>query len=144
MGRRCGKNLDEMLEAWARWCHSGGILSGHTQSVIAKLMDNKGHISFGSTGGQAPIIDSFEAKVEAAVMNMASKNLLRADVLRLEYGAGWLAVSIKESVGGDNLINRGQYENACALGLSVRTYRRHLAAARERLNNELGLNKNIE
>lgn len=138
MGRRCRNDLDELLEAWVRWCHAGGILPAMGASTIAKLMENKGNITFGSGGHQhAPIIDSVEANIEAIVMNMAHQHPLQADVLRLEYGAGWTAVAQRQSLRGYHSTNMGQFEKAQALGVSVRTYRRYLATAREQLTKKL-------
>ena len=139
MGRRGQNKLDELLEAWVRWCHSGGLVPSHSSSIIANLIDNKGNITFGSGQGQSPIIDSYEAKIEALVMNMANNNQRQADVLRLEYGAGWIAASQRQSMRGYHQTNMGQFEKACALGISVRTYRRYLSAARVQLQQKLGL-----
>lgn len=137
MGRRSRSDIDELLEAWARWCHSGSVVSSSGSSMLAKMIENKGFMTFSSGGGTSPLIDSIEARIEAVVMVMANQNQLRADVLRLEYGAGWLSVAKRLGLCGYDPKYMGQFENATALGVSVRTYRRRLAAARDQLQREL-------
>ncbi len=138
MGRRRRSDIDDLLEAWARWCHSGGVVLGSGSSMLAKMIDNKGLMNFGSGGGKSPVVDCIEARIEAIVMVMANQNQLRADVLRLEVGAGWMAVAKRRGFRGYDPMTMGQFEKANALGVSVRTYRRRLAAARDQLERELG------
>lgn len=137
MGRRRQSDIDELLEAWARWCDSGGVVQGGGSSMLAKMIENKGLMLFGTGGGGQPIIDCIETKIEGVVMKMATQNSLRADVLRLEYCAGWPAVVKRRCLPGYDPKGMGQFENANVLGVSVRTYRRQLAAARELLASEL-------
>lgn len=136
MGRRRRNDLDDLLEAWARWCHSGGVVPGSGASMLAKMIDGKGLITFGSGGGSAPM-DSIEARIEAAVMKMAAENQDRADVLRLECRAGWFRVSQRRGLVNFDPSGLLQIDMAHALGMSLRTYKRRLAEAREEIIQEL-------
>lgn len=140
MGRRRRSDIDELLESWARWCHSGGVIAGSGSSMLAKMMDNKGLMMFNAGGGKAPMIDCVESTIEGVVMSIANQYPRRADVLRLEYNAGWMSVVKRHQIPRYNPANMGQEEHAAALGISVRTYRRSLAAARDQLERELDLN----
>lgn len=138
MARRGRNDLDSALELWARWCFQGGALVSSGRSMLAKLIDNKGEIFFGGSGGSSEPADSLEAKIEAAVLAMFAVEPMRADVLRLEYGAGWWQVAERRRIEGYDPRGVGQFENAHALGISLRTYSRRLAEARETIETTLG------
>lgn len=137
MGRRRRNDLDELLEAWARWCHSGGVGLGSGLSMLARMIDGKGLITFGSGGPSGPL-DAMEVRIEAVVMALAKADQLNADILRLEYCAGWAAVAQRRGLTDYDPLGMGQLENAHCLGVSVRTYRRRLAESREAIARELG------
>lgn len=140
MARRKGNNrLDSALELWARWSwpESGGGTSG--KSMLAKLIDNKGEIFFGGSGPSGGPVDGLESKIEAAVLGMFVENALRADVLRLEYGANWWAVAQRRKIVGYEQDGIGQFEKADALGVSLRTYRSRLAEGRATIESLLGI-----
>jgi hypothetical protein len=140
MARRKGNNrLDSALELWARWSwpESGGTASG--KSMLAKLIDNKGEIFFGGSGPSGGPVDGLESKIEAAVLGMFVVDALRADVLRLEYGANWWAVAFRRKIVGYEQDGLGQFEKAEALGVSLRTYRSRLAEARATIETVLGI-----
>lgn len=139
MARRKSNNrLDHALELWARWSwpDSGGT-SG--KSMLAKLIDNKGEIFFGGSGPVSGPVDGLESKIEAAVLSMFVVDPLRADVLRLEYGANWWAVALRRKIAGYEQDGIGQFEKAEALGVSLRTYRGRLAEARAIIEALLGI-----
>jgi hypothetical protein len=135
--RRHG-NINELLEAWARWCHLGGAVVGSGSSMLARMIDNQGLMNFGASGGQSTGADSLEASIEATVLVMANSDQLKADVLRLEYGAGWHSVIKRRRIRGYDARNSGQDEKSKALGVSVRTYRRRLSEARALVMQMLG------
>lgn len=137
MARRAKGSLDSLLESWADWCVSGDVGLRSSKSMLAKMIDNHGLVNFSSGGCQAPVIDSIESRVEGVVMVMASNNQLMADVLRLEYDAGFAAVLRRRAIHNYDPETMGQFEKASALGISVRTYRRRLAEAREQVINQL-------
>lgn len=137
MARRARNGLDDALELWARWCFEGEAASvGRT--MLAKLIDNKGELMFSGSGGAKGPADSIEALIECVVLNLFASDPLCADVLRLEYGAGWWQVAARRKIKGYSPKGIGQFENADALGISLRTYRRRLAEARATIEAYLG------
>lgn len=126
MSARPGR-LERQLDAWARW-----VVDGRQErmppSLLARWMDGKGHIVFG--GGTSLPADVLETVIEAAVVKMATTHPLRADVLRLEFGAGCYAVAERRGIKGYDPRNMSQTKHALALGMSVRTYRTRLAEAK--------------
>jgi len=138
MARRGPNTVDAALELWARWCFAGGgpISSGRT--MLAQLIDNKGELLFGGSSGSSGPSDSLEIQIEAEVLRMFAADPLRADVLRLEFGAGWWQVAARRKIRGYDPRGVGQFEHADALGLTLRTYRRRLAEARHLIEVLLG------
>ncbi len=120
MARRRQNELDELFELWARWCFAGGSQPDTAPSLLARWMDNKGHMVFGG-GGCAPT-DTVEERIEAAVFAIAANEPMTAKVLRWEYGV-W-------SWRGEDDKALKQADKAAALGVSLRTYRRRLASGR--------------
>ena len=138
MARRKGNNrLDSALEMWARWSYAvvEGGATGRT--MLAKLIDNNGELFFGGSGG-GPGADGLESMIEAAVFSMFSADPMRADVVRLEYGAAYWQVTTRRKIEGYDPQGIGQFEKAEALGVSLRTYRSRLAEARETIAKQLG------
>lgn len=136
--RRVG-DFDSLLEAWARWlADTRCALSGGGGSMLARWMDAKGHLIFGSSsGGSSEIRDEIEGRIEVAVVAMGRACQLREDVLRLEYAAGYMRVVKRRALVGYE-IGGTQLQNALALGVSVRTYRQRLAEARAHIAELLG------
>ena len=138
MARRARNGLDDALELWARWCFAGGQQASAGRSMLAKLIDNKGELMFGGSGGSSEPSDSLEGAVEAAVLRLFGRDPLCADVLRLEYGAGWWEVTQRRQIRGYDPRGIGQFEHAAALEISLRTYRRRLAEARAYIEDQVG------
>ena len=138
MARRARNGLDDALELWARWCFAGGEQASAGRSMLAKLIDNKGELMFSAGGGSREPSDSLEAHIEAAALRLFARDPLCADVLRLEYGAGWWQVAKRRRIGGYDPRGIGQFEHAAALGISLRTYRRRLAEARTFIEDQVG------
>lgn len=136
MARRRRSSLDDWLEAWARWCHAGGLAQDGAPSVLARLIEARGVLIVGTAGPTAPL-DDIEGCIEAAVMALAQCDPMAADVLRLECGAGWSDVARRRGLTGYDPRGMAQFDIAHALGVSVRTYRRKLAKARETVVKEL-------
>ena len=138
MARRKSNNrLDNALELWAAWnmpdsAHATG------RTMLAKLIDNKGEIFFGGSGPSGGPADGLESRIEAAVLTMFAENALRADVLRLEYGAAYWRVAARRKLAGYDW-RGGQFEKSQALGISLRTYRSRLAEARNTISTLLGI-----
>ncbi|NKF30434.1 hypothetical protein HER21_28610 [Pseudomonas sp. BGM005] len=130
--------LDKLLHDWAAWCFGGFGSLGSGSSMLARLIDRKGEIFFDGASGPRGPADGLEQKIESIVMEMAAKNLQQADVLRLEYGAGWWWVCDRWGIEDYDPADASQLDRARALGLSWRTYKRRLAAAREMIAERLG------
>lgn len=138
MARRKSNNrLDTALELWAAWnMPDSAQATGRT--MLAKLIDNKGEIFFGGSGPAGGPADSLESAIEAEVLKMFVDSSMRADVLRLEYGAAfWMVAARRKIVGYD--WRGGQFEKSQALGISLRTYRTRLAEARDTISTLLGI-----
>lgn len=137
MVRRRRKQGAAAYELWAQWCDAGGEVSAG-RSMLAKLIDNKGEIFFGGSGGSSVPADSLEAAIESLVVAMAVTAPLCADVLRLEYDAGWWRVAQRRGIKNYDPRCIGQYEKAEALGISLATYKRRLSEALDTIETQLG------
>lgn len=138
MARRGRKQMAAGYELWAQWCDAGGVASAG-RTMLAKLIDNKGEIFFGGSGGAGEPADSLESAIESLVVAMAVTEPLCADVLRLEYDAGWWSVVQRRGIRNYDPSSIGQFEKADALGISFATYKRRLSEARATIENQLGL-----
>lgn len=127
------KHFDVLLNDWADWVHRGGN-SGGFHSVLHKMIETGCMMSSGG-GGSSPEIHTIEADIEAALSSLVSTkphelNLMRVNVLRYEYGAitlGWSS-------------DATQSEKAHRIGISLRTYKRHLKHCKDYLLTTLQLN----
>lgn len=137
MARRGRKQMAAGYELWAQWCDAGGVISAG-RTMLAKLIDNEGEIFFGGSGGSSEPADSLEAAIESLVVAMAVTAPLCADVLRLEYDAGWWRVAQRRGIKDYDPRSIGQFEKADALGISFATYKRRLSEARATIENQLG------
>ncbi|OZY31029.1 hypothetical protein [Pseudomonas lundensis] len=132
------RDVASALELWARWSVPEAQQSTG-RSMLAKLIDNKGEIFFGgSTAASGGPVDSLEVLIESAVMKMAAIDQMRADVLRLECNAAWWQVALRRKIDGYDPRGMGHFEKALALGISLRTYRRRLAEAKQIIETLLG------
>lgn len=126
------------LELWARWSVPEAQ-RGTGKSMLAKLIENKGELFFGGSGGASGgPLDSLEVVIESAVMKMAATDPMRADVLRLECGAAWWQVAARRKIEDYDPRGMGRFEKALALGISLRTYRRRLDEAKTIIETLLG------
>jgi predicted DNA-binding protein (UPF0251 family) len=127
------RDINTILELWAQWVHRGGH-SGAYQSVLHKMMVTGCVISSG--GGSSAEIYTIEAEIEAAFFRLVKAepyalNLFRVNVIRYEFGAltlGWPH-------------DAPQAKKAERLGISLRTYRRHVKFCKDHIKTELKLNK---
>ncbi|WP_146042761.1 hypothetical protein [Vibrio vulnificus] len=118
-------NLDQLMDSWARWVHQGGLVSGYG-SIMEKLIDQKGVMNFGSGGKGGPVIDCVEARIEAALMTLATKSPKSVAVVRVHYGAIQLPGLSLDALRRDK---------AAKMGISLKTYETHLTKARNHLIN---------
>uniref|UniRef100_A8GLP6 Uncharacterized protein n=1 Tax=Serratia proteamaculans (strain 568) TaxID=399741 RepID=A8GLP6_SERP5 len=119
--------LDYVLELWARWVndsYSGGSGFG---SMLEMMMVTGGVFS---GGGHSPALYSVQAEVEASVMALAAVDRAAADILRVEYGVGYILPGRLDK-------KPRQIDKAHALLISLRTYKRRLSKAREFVLNDL-------
>ncbi|KIC79716.1 hypothetical protein [Pseudomonas sp. C5pp] len=135
-GRRAA-DIESLLQAWAVWCHGDSGLLGGGSTMLAKLIEGKGQILFGGSGGASSPRDEIESRIEAAVLAMAAKSPDRADILRMEYSAGWWGVCARRQIKGYDPRGTDQLKRALAMGVSLRTYKRRLAEAREEIQTQL-------
>lgn len=128
------RDINALFESWAQWVHRGGQ-SGARQSVLYKMMIT-GSASSSGGGGYSPELYTVEAEIELALfrlVNTAPKplNLLRVNVIRYEFGAlnlGWSH-------------DATQATKAHRLGLSLRSYRRHIKFCKDHVLNKVNLHK---
>lgn len=125
-------NLDQKLEAWARWELTPETIGGAGKSLFEKLQEGGGEILPPSTAGQGSAPSTSE-KISLAVTRLAQINPRAANVLRAEYGLITLpGVSPTDT----------QATRAKALGVpSLRTYRRVFKSARDFITEQLLKNK---
>lgn len=119
--------FSDIVEAWARWCHQGKLMPVGS-SIMSRFIENKGHITFGSGGTSAPIIDCIESDIELALMALNDRDPDAVMLFRLEHGA--LRMNKFDPT-------KPQLEKAACLGISVRTYRRRLAKCKEHVLTQL-------
>ncbi|WP_412497270.1 hypothetical protein [Vibrio fluvialis] len=121
------QTLDQWMEAWARWVHNGQLIAGYG-SLMGKMMATKGFMSFGSGGARSPAIDTTEARIEAALMALATTHPKAVQVVRVHYNAIPLrGLSLEAS----------RQDKAEHLGISLKTYESHLTRARKHIVNAL-------
>lgn len=131
---RVNKLVEELLHSWAIWVHTGGTTA--SKSMMARLMECKGHFNFGAGGAPAGgPKDTVEARVEAQVMAIAKTDPVSADALRLEYDAGWRQVLQRRGVDLKeySVRNARQVEKARILGISERGYRYRLKRVKQQI-----------
>lgn len=132
------KRLHPALHSWASWCLEGRPVSAG-RTMLAKLIDNKGEMFFGGCSGSTEPPDSVESRIEARVLAMAAGPApLRADVLRMEFDAGWWEVCARHGVRHYNPRGVGQFEKSQALRISLATYKRRLTEALNEIKEGLG------
>lgn len=125
-------DLDVVLNNWAIWCSKGGVIS-QQKSIMQTIAESNGFVIRVPVGARSPN-DTIESCVESAVSLLTQSGsiaALQADVLRIEYAAGWWNVSKRRNLKGFKPFNVTQTDCAFVLGISIRTYRRYLKAARE-------------
>lgn len=127
------RGADQIFEVWARWCVSGGVCLPGGSSMMAKMIECKGHMNFGSGGKAAPVVDCVEANVEAALMQLFTTDPITVKVVRFEYLGRFIGVDDGEPL--------NQMRKAHQLGLSLRTYERRLAKGRNHVLTKLGKGK---
>ncbi len=135
--------LDELLHGWAAWTYSGGGALGGGASILARWMDSRGELQFGGSSGSRGTGDEIEQQIEAAVVALAAKDLESADVLRLEYCAGWWWVCERNGLDWHSYDphDATQLDRARLLRCSWRTYKRRLARARDHVEQALRDNR---
>jgi len=142
MARRAWGPLDSALEAWARWLNDNRVsLSGGGMTTLALLIETQGDFSFGGGGGRPAQMpdNSLESRIEDAVYRMGKAHPDRADVLRLEWCAGWNEVVTRRQLGRFSPVGAEPMAKALAMGRGLRWYYLRLAEARRTLSEQLGI-----
>lgn len=116
------QTLTERLEAWARWCKTGGACAnlGYPSMSIEQTANQ------GQAQKRAIIFDT-EMEIEELVSRMHVSQPVHADVIRQEYGA----CRGSYDPGYDEYTESGQQYSADRLNLSINKYRQLLREARE-------------
>lgn len=112
---------DHIFEAWAHWCEAGKIRTKNGTSMIAQLIESKGHLTFGGSPF-ASNLDCIEAKVEAALMQLFITDPTSVEVVRFEYIYSIIYIDEGDAI--------NQKKKAIKLGLTLRTYQRRLSKGR--------------
>lgn len=141
---RRGKDaLSELIERWARWLAADGPEGsgpGAGGSVLARWMDCKGDMIWGSGRPIQGPQESIERRVELVLYELAKRDQLAVDVLRLEYGARWSEVAHRRGWKGyRGPQGKTQFDHALLLGVSLRTYKGRLAMVRAKIQEKLGV-----
>ncbi|HHX8487642.1 TPA: hypothetical protein ACVO3E_004276 [Vibrio diabolicus] len=120
--------FDQLMESWARWVHQGEGGAAYS-SIMEKLIAQKGEMHFGSCGGKGgPVVDCIEARIEAALMQLAVKSRKSVEVVRVHYGAVRLTGLPSHALRRDK---------AAKMGISLKTYETHLTKARAHVKAQL-------
>lgn len=122
--------LDRSLQAWARWVETGKQLNygGFKDSVLAHL---------GEVRGQPPE-HALEQSIEALVLHLATSSPKKADILRMEYGAGWQELLRRHGYNVERPPDLSkQHQRAHFLGYPLRTYKYQLNKIRHYINENL-------
>lgn len=126
--------INNLLDDWAIWVHQGGNAKGF-QSVIHKMMVTGCLISSGG-GGYSAEIYTIEADIELCLLKLVKTaphdlNLLRVNCLRYEFDAktlGWRPEAT-------------QTDKAHRVGISLRTYKRHIKFCKDHVITSLKTNR---
>jgi hypothetical protein len=130
MGRRRVSHIHSLMELWSAWCEGSTGQLGAGSSMLARLIDGKGEILFGNSGpGSSEPNDGIETRIERIVMALAQRNQDCADVLRLEFSAGWWGVCARRGIRNYDPRGMDQMKRAHMMGISLRTYERRLQEA---------------
>lgn len=105
--------IDELLWRWAAWTQSGS-----TRQEVTHFLRQCSGRSLGRGAAFEQDAYSIELRIEQAVSQLVKQNAIQAQILRTEY-------SPRRS--GE----ASQTSRALALELSLRTYQRHLKAAKD-------------
>lgn len=84
------------------------------------------------TGKPTRSVIPLEERIEAALMGLASRSAVTADVFRMEYGAGWQHVFKRRRKSPNRFLwlEATTEDKAAVLDISPATYKAHLEIAR--------------
>lgn len=121
--------LTEAMTAHSNWCRTGNSrLSAKALLVVL-------------TGKEVKRVTPVEEVIESAISRMAVANIDAADVIRMEYGAGWQNVmkrrKTQRRLRNFLWLESSPAERAKAVDMSLSLYTSHLSAARETIYQEL-------
>ncbi|APU00892.1 hypothetical protein [Aeromonas phage 59.1] len=120
---RINKALSDAFTAHSHWCRTGKSLASSKALMTA------------ITGKDQRKIVPLEEQIEALLCRMASRELILADCIRMEHGAGWQSVARRRSPRTRNFLwlESTTYQKANLLGLTTRHYLAYLARARNEI-----------
>lgn len=105
------------FELWALWCANGGEVRKTSQ--LGKMMESKGHLTFGTAGGSKDP-DCIESRIEELVAKLHFEDPKNAEILRVHFGAKDFR-DLKKTAGA----------KAKKCGVSLSMYYRRLNAAKK-------------
>lgn len=122
---RVEKALTDALTAHANWCRTGAARAS-AKALMVVL-----------TGREVLRVTPIEEEIESAISRMAARNIDAADVLRMEYGAGWQSVMKRRrtqcKMRGFLWVESTPATRAKALGMAPYLYAAYLSNARSAL-----------
>lgn len=125
------QQLNRNLEQWARWVRQGQTPGMNSSALSAAI---EGAV-FTGRRPSSPAIHCIEADIEAALVVYilaTDKNLQKVNCLRAEFGIHFTRSHEDK-----------QQDKAHRIGVSLRTYRRHLAEVKQYLFEKV-IHKNCE
>lgn len=117
--------LTNALTAHANWCRTGAARASAKALMVAL------------TGKEVVRVTPIEETIEANIAKMAARNIDAADVLRMEYGAGWQGVMKRrgtlKKMRTFLWVESTPKERAKAVGMDLTLYSAYLSNARSAL-----------
>ena len=120
--------VEYIFESWARWCEAGQNCTQNQASMIARLIESKGHLVFCDSHFSVNAY-CIEANVESALMSLFILDPLAVDVIRFEY--------IYSASFIENGATLNQARKADKMGISKSTYQRKITKCHQYVLDEL-------
>lgn len=124
---RIEKALTQALTAHANWCRTGRPVAS-AKNIMAML-----------TGCRPIKIIPLEEQVESILCRMFQASPVAADIIRLEYGAGWQNVAKRRGNPNKNFlwVESTLEQRAAIMKIEPHLYTLYLRSARNTLTDEL-------
>ncbi|MGL4755350.1 MAG: hypothetical protein ACRCXB_23565 [Aeromonadaceae bacterium] len=121
--------ISEAMTAHANWCRTGSARAS-AKALMVVL-----------TGKEVRRVTPIEETIEAVMVKLAVSNIDAADVIRMEYGAGWQNVmkrrGTQRKMRNFLWLDSTPEQRAKAVGMELSLYTSYLSNARETIFKEL-------